>query len=69
MLLESGANTEATEVSGWTPLHIAAGWGCVDIVKILLEKGANKQHLDKSGSTPLDSAIIRRQAEVIDLLQ
>jgi catechol 2,3-dioxygenase-like lactoylglutathione lyase family enzyme len=30
-----------THISGWTPLHYAAGWGHTSLVKLLLDRGAD----------------------------
>ena len=38
---------------GWTPLHLAAQEGHLDIVKHLVEKGANFRASSKTGRTPL----------------
>jgi ankyrin repeat protein len=38
--LENGANPNAEDKYGWTPLHIAAFNGHVDVVRVLLEYGA-----------------------------
>lgn len=40
-LLERGANPNAKDEYGWTPLHHAAKKGSVDIAKLLINKGAN----------------------------
>ena len=39
--MENGADTEATTVDGWTPLHSACNWGNVAEASYLLSCGAN----------------------------
>jgi len=60
-LLERGADPNAKNNDGHTPLHNAAYFGHVDVVKILLERGANPRIADNGGRIPLyyakDSAI------------
>eukprot|EP00742_Colponemidia_sp_Colp-10_P020468 GILJ01023862.1.p1 GENE.GILJ01023862.1~~GILJ01023862.1.p1 ORF type:complete len:370 (-),score=69.93 GILJ01023862.1:189-1250(-) len=54
-LLNKGANKEATDAKGQTPLHVAAYRCLPDIVDALVAKGASISALDKSGRTPLDA--------------
>lgn len=39
-LIERGADVNAKDLTGWTPLHAAAFKGNMQIVRLLLEKGA-----------------------------
>jgi ankyrin repeat protein len=52
--LENGADPNAEDNDGRTPLHIAAYKGHVKIVKLLLEHGANPRIADNEGRIPLD---------------
>jgi len=54
--LENGANPNAKDNIGRTPLHEAAQEGHVEIVKLLLEHGANPLIADNGGHIPLDYA-------------
>lgn len=40
VLLDAGADVNAKDLTGWTPLHAAAFNGNLQIVRLLLEKGA-----------------------------
>lgn len=39
--MRAGANINAVDNDGWTPLHAAAHWDKQDIIKYLLEKNAD----------------------------
>lgn len=41
VLLRAGANINAVDNDGWTPLHAAAHWDKQDIIKYLVEKNAD----------------------------
>ena len=53
MLLEKGANIEATDKNGDTPLHVACVYGCVSAVVMLLAKGARVTRSNNKGESPL----------------
>ena len=54
-LLTAGANIEAREEDGWTPLHAAARHSdSPDVVNALLAAGANPKALTFRVSTPAD---------------
>jgi ankyrin repeat protein/ribosomal protein L40E len=66
-LLARGADPNAIRL-GTTPLHIAAGHGRFDIVKILVENGANVNVKDLMGFTPLHSAILGNHLAIVKFL-
>jgi ankyrin repeat protein len=67
--LESGAQDNAVQHGGWTPLHQAAAHGNLEMVDLLLDYGADLAMRSDDGRTALmmaeDSqhvAVIRRLA-------
>jgi uncharacterized protein len=69
MLLEHGADPNATQHGGWTPLHGAAQHGDVELAKALLAKGANPDARADNNQTPLDLAMGAGAQELVDLLR
>ena len=66
--LENWADPNAKEDDGWTPLHIVAEIGHVEIVKILLERGADPNTKDIAGHTPLHIAASNGHVGVVMVL-
>ena len=56
-LLECGADKEARDIRGWTPLSHVARWGLGEPGRLLLEAGASVDAVDGFGSTPLHVAV------------
>ena len=54
--------------NGHTPLHIAAGNGSEDIVRLLLASDADVNATDANGATPLHEAVARGHENVTKLL-
>ena len=54
-LINSGVSVNQIDIFffNWTPLHHAAYWGEISVVKLLIDKGANVDAKAKQGSTPL----------------
>jgi ankyrin repeat protein len=53
VLLNAGANIDAEDEYGLSPLSQAARNGHVEVVNVLLNTGANIQRDDKDGLSPL----------------
>ena len=58
VLLQAGADTEATNKSRLTPLHVAAATGHTPVVEALIRAGAVIDPRGDDGMTPLLWAII-----------
>ena len=75
MLISKGANPNAKDVSGSTPLHWAAQRNRVNIAELLISKGAAINAKTKSilffikGQTPLEVALDAENTEMIDFLR
>lgn len=68
LLVEHGANINATDVSGQTPLGRAVGSNNLDLARLLLEKGADPNGHSATQATPLWQAVIARRVEMTRLL-
>ncbi|KAI9009003.1 ankyrin repeat-containing domain protein, partial [Phycomyces nitens] len=67
-LVRQGANTNAKDNSGWTPLHEAARSGHLTIVKLLLDHGGDINTLGHLANTPLHYASIHSHPNVVNHL-
>jgi ankyrin repeat protein len=55
-LLDHGANIEARDAKGETPLRRAVNCRQVEVVRLLVRRGANRQAADNRGVTPQAAA-------------
>jgi hypothetical protein len=67
-LLENGADVNATDKFGNTPLMKAAENDRIDIVKFLIDNGADVDAMDTLGNTPLIEAISGGHIDIVKLL-
>jgi ankyrin repeat protein len=70
-LLDRGADVEAKDSRGWTPLHVASTDDDIDNIetaKFLIEKGADVEAKDQWGNTPLHWATMNNSIEATKLL-
>ncbi|HEV2687627.1 MAG TPA: ankyrin repeat domain-containing protein, partial [Bryobacteraceae bacterium] len=68
LLLENGADINATFGSGSSPLDLAARQGRDEIVELLLAKGADLDAHDQAGATPLHNAALSGHAAIVGIL-
>jgi hypothetical protein len=68
LLLERGADPNAKNKDGKTPLHVAAIRGSVDVARLLLQYGVDPNVQDERGRTPLHVAAIRGRVDVVRFL-
>ena len=66
--LAAGAEVNAKDEDGYTPLYAVAGGGHKEIAVLLIAEGADVNAKDDSGWTPLHSAAIGGQKEIAELL-
>ncbi|GBO32683.1 Tankyrase-1, partial [Araneus ventricosus] len=67
-LLDMGANIEAQNNRGWTPLCLASQKGSLDIAKLLLDRGANIEAKGKNGWNVLHEAIYYNKPDMFKFL-
>lgn len=68
MLLAHGADVNAANGHGTTPLMVAAGRGCLSTVRILVERGADVNLVDRAGRTAFSFACMCRNEQVVAYL-
>ena len=56
MLIAAGADVNATQRHGFTPLHAAAQHGDVEMVELFLSAGADPSAATDDGASPADIA-------------
>ncbi|KAK8783496.1 hypothetical protein V5799_010140 [Amblyomma americanum] len=57
LLLDRGADPEAKDAEGQTPLHYAASCGHQQVAELLLKRGARRDVKDADGQTPAQVAL------------
>lgn len=68
-LVDKGANINCTDLSGCTPLLIAAQYGQTDVVAYLIKIQADTTILDKNRDSAMHWAAYKGELEIVALLQ
>ena len=68
-VLALGASVAVVDQFGWTPLHSAAAYGYLEVVRELLSAGADPSACTREGKTPTDFARSNRHDDVVALLR
>lgn len=68
VLLGQGAEINATDRSGYTPLHCAAKAGYLNVVKLLVESGASPKSETAHGCVPIWFAAYEGNNDVLKYL-
>jgi len=66
LLLRHGADLDAVDNAGNTPLHWAASKGVKEVVRVFLREGADPSALDTNGLRPLDLAMFEDVREMLE---
>lgn len=67
-LLDAGADIQAKDSDGWTPLHHAAFGASKPLVEELIKRGADVNAKDNDGILPVDVARVSQRFQIADLL-
>ncbi len=67
-LISAGANINAVDSDGCTPLHVACWDGHLSVVEKLIACGAKVDSLDNNKESPLQMASRREKKEIVELL-
>jgi len=68
ILASRPADVKAVDESGYTPLHVAAREGRLEIAAFLIEKGADMEAKSPTGFTPLFLAVAGKKIEAVRFL-
>ena len=68
-MIDAGADVNATDYKGETPLHEAARYGNAEVIAVLLKAGADVNARDGDGNDPLDFARKHSHTKVISILE
>ena len=68
LLIRAGADVNARDAKGWTPLFDAASSGSLAIVKRLIDAGAEVDPVDREGHSPALWAALAAKAGIVQYL-
>lgn len=68
LLADAGADVKTRNKYGFTPLHIAAHYGYIDVARYLLSKGAELDSRTDTGWTPLCEAVYHKETAMVRFL-
>jgi hypothetical protein len=68
-LLDSGADVNATDEQGWTPLNYAAGKGDLAVARVLVDRGADPFKTSRDNRRPYLIALAAGRVEVVKFLR
>ena len=69
LLIAKGADVDAVDNRGKTPLHWAARWQNPEVAELLIANAANINVVDNRGKTPLDMAREAGHASIAEMLE
>jgi ankyrin repeat protein len=69
LLLDHGANVNARQYGGWTPLHAAAQNGDILFARMLVEASADVNVRADNQQRPLDLALTKGQQAMVEFLE
>lgn len=68
LLIDAGATVNQEDDDGYSPLHLAAAHGYLEVAELLIANGANVNAVDHQKQTPLHMAADAGQPDMCELL-
>lgn len=68
-LLSEGADVNASDYDGFTPLHAAASRDSIDVVRLLIDAGADVNAQSVKGETPLYNAVRNTTPAALNIIR